>query len=363
MVNDPTHESPGRYAGLSRRGFLGAVGVAGSAAALGIAGAGAAQASTGRLAGARGLAQPAAQGIKGDVGATVTDAVYSQPNRLAAAELFDSYVSPAKGALVTQKFYFQESQWPTTPLENDITVMYDTAQGGNAKFRWIMCFKPSRAQVDTAPVPTPDQLALQAACNELTATGVIFDVVLWQEPNGQKPTGQEPDFPSGAAYQEYVAWYQPYVPAGIQVIYDCSGSATQADQTSYFPGRDLVQKVYMDFYGNTYAAALAAGDDDPLATINNLATSAGLPFGLGEWGFGLSASNALTPYTATPASQYVDYFIGVFTGRLSAGERNGAVVYYDGTNPSSTWNIITGPADWKTALYQQVYNDLASPNG
>jgi hypothetical protein len=268
-------------------------------------------------------------------------------------------VSPAKGALVTQKFYFKESTWPTNPLESDITVMYDTAQGGNAKFRWIMCFKPSRAQVGTTPVPAPDQLALQAACNQLTAAGVIFDVVLWQECNG-------PDsgfFPDGAAYQEYVAWYRPYVPAGIQVIYDCSGSATLADQVSYFPGRDLVQKVYMDFYGNTYADALAAGDDDPLATINNLATSNGLPFGLGEWGFGLSAANALTPDTTPTASQYVDYFIGVFSGRLNAGERNGAVVYYDGTNPSSTWNIITGPADWKTALYQQVYNNLASPNG
>jgi hypothetical protein len=284
--------------------------------------------------------------------------VYSRPNRLAAAKVFDGYVSPAVGPLVIQKYYFKESQWPTNPPETDITVMYDTTKGGNANFRWIMCFKPSRAQVGDKQ-PTPDQTALQMACKQLTDAGVIFDVVLWQEPN----TPKKGFFPSGAKYVEYVEFYRPYVPAGINVLYDCSGSASTADQQSYFPAASgLVQKVYMDFYGNQYANALAAGDADPLATLNNMAINNGIPFGLGEWGFGLSAMGALSPSTKPSAGQYVNYFTGVFTARLNAGRTNGAVIYYDGTKRKDTWNIIT-PGDWRVGLYKQVYNALAGPNG
>lgn len=183
--------------------------------------------------------------------------------------------------------------------------------------------------------------------------------MLWQEPNTNKPTM---DFTSGTEYVDYVNYYRSSVPAGLQVIYDCAGSAGPAGQTGYFPA-GAVNKIYMDFYGNHYAAALAMGNDDPLARLNNLAISNGVPFGLGEWGFGLSAANGLTPDTTPSAGQYVDYFTGVFTGRLNDGHRNGAVMYYNGTNPKSTWNIITSQEDWRVPLYQEVYNALASPNG
>jgi hypothetical protein len=236
--------------------------------------------------------------------------------------------------------------------------MYDTGQGGAANFKWIMCFKPARDQVGNTQ-PTPDQTALQAACNQLTSAGVIFDVILWQEPNGASSTY----FTDGAAYRAYVEFYRPYVPAGIHVIYDCAGSASPGDQQSYFPGNSLVQKVYVDFYGNHYANNLAAGRSDPLATLNNLAISNGVPFGLGEWGYGLSADNALTPTSSPTAGAYVAYLIGVFTARLNAGKTNGAIVYYDGTNPADTWNIIPGPTDWRVGPYQGLYNALASGNG
>jgi hypothetical protein len=52
----------------------------------------------------------------------------------------------------------------------------------------------------------------------------------------------------------------------------------------------------------------------------------------------------------------------VFTDRLNAGRTNGAVIYYDGTNRTTTWNIIT-QGDWRVGLYQKVYNALAGPNG
>jgi len=352
-VQDRT-QLPGQ---LSRRGFLGAAATAGAAAGLGILGAGPAAARAGqpRAGGSRLLA---AQGAKGDVGATVPEAAYGVADRLSAAKIFDSYVSPARGARVIQKYYFfNESEWPQAPLaqfEPDIPLMYDTSQGGAANFRWLVCFKPSRQLLPA------DQTALANACNLLLSSGIIFDVVLWQEPNTKKMTM---DFSSGAEYVNYVNYYRPSVPAGIQVIYDCAGSATAADQVSYFPGSSAVNKIYMDFYGNHYASALAAGDDDPLATLNNLAISNGVPFGLGEWGFGLSAINALTPSTSPTAGQYVNYFTGVFTGRLNNGHRNGAIMYYNGTNAKSIWNIIPNPGDWRVPLYQGVYNALASPNG
>jgi len=103
-----------------------------------------------------------------------------------------------------------------------------TSQGGAANFRWLMCFKPSRKLLPA------DQTALMDACDLLLNAGIIFDVVLWQEPNGKDST----DFSSGAEYVQYVNYYRPYVPSGLQVIYDCAGSATTSRQlasSSRFP--------------------------------------------------------------------------------------------------------------------------------
>lgn len=337
MINksgDRAHQNDG----LSRRRFIGVAGAAGSAAALGILGANPATADT--RAQRIGSARTMASGMRGDVGATVPTPVYpGAGSRLAAAKIFDSYVSPADGANVTQKYYFNEGQWPATdPLPSGITQL----PGAYPKFKWLMCFKPTRSYVTTGN--PADQQNLKATCEALQDAKINFDVVLWQEPNVPGSNF----FANGTAYVDYVSFYRPYVPSGINVVYDSSTKASTKNQQQYYPSGQ-VDKIYCDFYGNTWKAGKT------LDALNDLAVGAGLPFGLGEWGFGSSKVHL----TGTPAQQYVTYITDFFTSRLAAGETNGAVIYYDGSNSTTTWNIISSPTDWKVPLYRQVYNALA----
>lgn len=287
---------------VPRRAFLSATGAVTAAALGGVLGSGRASAATGTP-----LARQAAGYVplgttRGVVGATVQTAVYpSATDRYSAARIFDRIVN-RPGAVAIQKWFFAEGKWPSS-------VPSDMAELSAAGCKFIMCFKPSRDQVN-AKEPTPDQRKLRATCNML---------------------------------------------GGLNVIYDCSASASASDQQSYFPGSGLVDKVYCDFYGFTYKARLSQGIQDPLYYIEQVADDNGLPFGLGEWGFG-SASDHLTPTTNPTARQFVDYINTVFTRRLQAGKVNDAVLYYEGAKSDA--NKITGPEDWKTPLFQEIYDSL-----
>lgn len=340
---------------LSRRAFIGAAGAAGSAAALaGVLGSGRPGAAT-----AKPLARPRAgnaplPATHGPVGATVQTLVYPRANnRYGAAEIFDEYVS-RPGALTTQKWYFKEREWPSS-------VPSDMARLSAAGCKFIVCFKPT-THIDSM-AGQADRASLLATCNMFLnhksggkPAPISFDAVLWQEPNNGKGS-----FANGKDYISYVKYYRPYVPAGIKVIYDCAGSASPNDQRSYFP-RGLVDKVYCDFYGNSYKSKLKAGIQYPLYAIETIADDNGLPFGLGEWGFGISVKDALTPSSTPTAQQFADYIKTVFTNRLTVRKVNGAVLYYDGDDSSSKQNKITGAGDWKTPLYQEIY-DALSPAG
>jgi hypothetical protein len=337
---------------LSRRAFLGAAGAAGSAAALGgVLGSGRAVAATGRPLARAYRGRAAAQGTRGFVGSTVQTAVYPHANdRYGAATIFDQYVNrPA--AEITQKWYFNEGEWPTPSPSDPSGIPDDMTQLAKAGCKFIMCFKPIRS-----PMTQGERNNLAAACNLFTGARIKFDVVLWQECN----TPKKGYFPNANAYQDYVGYYQQSVPAGIDIIYDSAGSADSQDQQDYFPGSSLVDKVYCDFYGDAYAAKLSQGIQSPLAAIEAVADNHGLPLGLGEWGYGLSAASALTPSTKPyNADEFVGYINTVFTKRLSKGEVNGAVVYYDGDSSNTPWNVVMGAGDWKTKLFQQIYDSLA----
>src|ERR1700722_13409621 len=198
---------------LSRRAFLGAAGAVGSAAALGsvLGSRRAAEATTRPLARAHG-GRAAAQVTHGPVGATVQTAVYPHANdRYGAATIFDGYVNrPA--AAITQKWYFNEGEWPTPSPSDPSGVPADMAELSAAGCKFIMCFKPNRV-----PLSQGERNNLQAACELFLnyAPGgkpapINFDVVLWQECN----TPNKGYFPNANAYKDYVGWCQPYVPAG-----------------------------------------------------------------------------------------------------------------------------------------------------
>src|ERR1700690_4076032 len=138
---------PGRGAALSRRGFLA---VGGSAAALAaVAGPAAASTRLRRPARARGRVAPL-QGGTTLVGSPVATAVYSATDRMAAANIFNGYVS-LPGALTVQKCFFNEGDLPTY-------VSADITQLSAAGCKLIMCFRPSRKLI------TEDQQKLQNTC-------------------------------------------------------------------------------------------------------------------------------------------------------------------------------------------------------
>lgn len=330
---------------LSRRSFLTTAAAAGSAAALGMLGGGGRAVASART--PRRL--PASPGVKGLIGSTVTDYLYGYDNRIQAASIFDGYVSSALGAQVIQKYYFAESQWLTTPLPDDVTELPHKYPN----FKWIMCFRPS------LKLTTADQTNLQQTCQLLVDKGINFDVTLWEEPNGQHRT----QFKTAADYQNYYYFYAPYVPTSVDLIYLSCGSATQADQLAFFPSQGRVDKVYCDFYGNVYATALWEGIENPLANLEGLADDHGLPFGIGEWGYGTTPKDYLDQNSKPTAEEYVNYILSVFTARLSAGKTNGDLIYFDGQSPADTQNLITATTDWKVPLYQQVYNELSGTDG
>jgi hypothetical protein len=345
MVNPP-RVNAAQNSLLSRRSFLTTTAVAGSAAALGVLGGGAWAAANTR--GPKGPKEP--PGIKGRIGATVTDYLYpGVSTRIVAASVFDGYVTSAIGAQVIQKYYFLESQWLTSPLPSDVIQL--PAQYPD--FKWIMCFRPS------PDLKRSDQSGLQRSCELLTAAGIDFDAVLWQEPNGQHQT----QFLTAADYQNYFYFYRPYVPDGVDVIYISCGSATEQDQVDFFPSQGGVAKVYADWYGNVYRTWLWQGNKTPLATLEGVADDNGLPFGLGEWGYGTTANDRIDENTKPSGADFVDYIISVFTDRLDADKTNGDVVYFDGRSAADTQNLITSTTDWKVPLYQRVYTALADANG
>jgi hypothetical protein len=345
-MNYPPRISPAQNLPLTRRGFLTTTAVAGSAAALGVLGGGGMAAASTQV--SRRLT--ASKGVKGRIGSTVGSFLYEgTTTRMGAASVFDGYVSSAAGAAVIQKYYFAESKWLSKPLPPDVTQL--PAQYPN--FKWIMCFRPS------LDLTSADQNNLKRSCNLLTEAGINFDVVLWQEPNGPNSTV----FPTAADYQKYFYFYAPYIPSGVEIIYISCSSAHPQDQQDYFPSQGSVHKIYYDFYGNVYAAAHWKRNNDPLSVLEQIADENGLPFGLGEWGFGTTQNDRLTMNTNPTAAAFVDYIIEVFSNRLDEGKTNGDLLYFDGRSSVDTQNLIASADDWKVPLYQRLYSRLGGADG
>lgn len=335
--------APAQNSRLTRRGFL-TTAAMGSAAALGVFGGGGLAAASTRV------PRAPSQGVKGLIGATVMRYQYAAATtRLGAASIFDGYVASALGATVIQKYYFGVSQWLSDPLPTDVTQL--PAQYPD--FKWIMCFRPSPDRTRA------DRDNLKRSCELLTEAGIDFDAVLWQEPNGPHRTV----FPKALDYQKYFYFYAPAVPSGTDIIYNSESDALEADQQSFFPSQGGVDKIYYDFYGNVYAAARFHGNDNPLSVLEQVADDNGLPFGLGEWGFGTTANDRITPWTHPTAGEFVDYILSVFTARITAGLTNGDVLYFDGQNSAAKQNLISSANSWKVPLYQSVYTQLTGAGG
>jgi hypothetical protein len=327
--------TPSRRTGLSRRGFLTAAGVAGSAAAFTAITARPALASTRTRPLARPRGRDQALPGAGLVGATVSTALYPlATDRVAAANMFDGFVQlPA--ATVVQKWFFNEDEWPTT-VNPDISGL--AALG----CKFLMCFAPSRKLTHS------NQEKLKNTCELFMSNGINFDVVLWQEPNDMS----HKFFATGEEYVAYHEYYRPYVPAGLKVVY-CAAGCFPTFQQDFYPGDDQVDMVYCDLYASGWIKGFN------FDTIIGIADGASTPkpFGIGEFGRSAHRKNEPTPAQYTG---YVNYLVDTMSGRLNQGQVNADVIYFDGVNTTTPWNIITSPTDWKVSRFQTVYDALSS---
>jgi len=295
----------------------------------------------------------------GLVGATVNPNVYglAGSQTVQAAKQLDGFLAPGVvPAMTRQKQFWNEGVFSATDpgllnlLNNGVKVQISV--------------KPTRTS--NAATIASQQSALSSAVTSVLAVSTNVEWNLWQEMNDGT------SFPSGGVtYPQYWTNYAPtIVSAGGVVIFDpgCNGTGSNyANAVSYFPALSPVPHAfYCDWYANAFRTGTFP-DQVPAGVSTSymaLADGAGIPFGLGEWGFGQLANvTTLTlqdkqliwgspiPFTDSTGGQwsgsYMSYMMSLFKARLKAGKNNADICgFFSGI--TSPLGSIQSSTDFKT---------------
>jgi hypothetical protein len=288
------------FRSLSRRGFLGAAaGTAVAATLAPVRGAGAAvvssAASTGPL-----------------VGSTVSPKSYGVKSYLKAARIADGiYKLPL--ATTAQKVYMTEGVFPATPPRQ----MTQLAPAG---CQFVVSVKPS------TEMTTGQQTQLAQFLAMLTAAGMQYRVVLWQESN---------DVFGKDAWQAYWSYYAPVVQAaGVPCGYD-AGCHNIVQAAEFIPTNPTPDELWMDFYASAYRQGTRV---EPFLAA---AQAAGISsVGLAEWGF--EAGDAkFNPVTIAWWDNYCKYLVFLANG----GDLPLGAIFYGGIGHFGLVDVITSPTD------------------
>jgi hypothetical protein len=300
------------------------------------------------------------QNYAGPLGVVVNTADYGLPTYTATAEVFDTYSSTNMGTQFS-KVFLTEGQWTITAQMSQLSAL-----GASL----LVSAKPNRPGGPNDPggsygdtVTTAERHNLANWIQSMQQAGITFHVTLWQEPNDQG------FFASPAAYEAYVAWYGPvvcnpgaFVTLGtatpVPLIYD-PGSSSMTTAVSYWPGTGIAgvtwYAICTDFYTDAYFLPnWTVPVPDYLEPLYAVANAAGLPFGLGEWGYNHTDETGY-PYFKT----YCDYLVSLFGGRIVNAQPNYVLNYWNSSikHPTCT---VTGPDDPKVPGIQSVFNALNS---
>jgi hypothetical protein len=304
------------FPSLSRRGFLGAA--AGTAVA----------ATLVPVRSARAAVVSSAASTGPLVGSTVSSKSYGVRSYLKAARIADKiYELPL--ATTVQKIYMNEGAFPATPPRQ----MTQLAPAG---CQFVVSVKPSME------LTTDQQNQLAQFLAMLTAAGMQYRIVLWQESNNVFPTFDE--------WQAYWSYYAPVVQAaGVPCGYDAGGHNI-VRAAEFIPSNPTPDELWVDFYASAYregtrlepflAAAQAAG-------ISSL--------GLAEWGF--EAGDAkFNPVTIAWWDNFCNYLIFLANG----GDLPLGAIFYGGIGHFGLVDVITSPTDPRLPGLRSVSKAVAA---
>jgi hypothetical protein len=290
---------------LTRRQFIGATAAAVAAAEL----PGMAEASVTPLA-----------------GATVNRGAYDTATYLAGAKIFNSYVGLPL-ATRFEKVYMDHGEFGTT-LPDKI------AQLAPAGCSFLVSVKPSTTLTKS------EQSAMAKWLAMLKAHGIRFRCVLYSEPNDKA-------FLSTSTWLPYWRFYAPVIlNAGVTLVYEpgCGPKAISRGE-ALFPSKPSPDEMWLDYYASAYKGGSRLG------TILSIGASAGVPVGLGEWGWAAGNSSSTgTNMTMTIFTEYGNYLLGLIAKRkITLG-----AAYFNARFGSLIGNIITGPADPRIPMIKKM---------
>lgn len=209
----------------------------------------------------------------------------------------------------------------------------------------LLSFKPAC----DPPVKT-DLAALDRTLQMYRNAGLTAAVTLWQETEQRVMTPYR--------FRRVFEYYGPAVRKYYPLVFDAPGSGGHTNWTDYYPGDSLVDAVAVDYYATAYVAGNRL---DAIAAIADQANPP-KPFGIWEMGNG----GATPSPTKTQVRSYFSYIQSLMAGRLQAGKRNAAMVWYNGTGPS----MICSSSDYRVPLWDSLvtttsrnHPPLATPAG
>lgn len=286
-------------------------------------------------------------GAKGFVGGTINAATYGSATLTDAMNTLDGYINSDGGSrkfsYSCQKFYYENSKWPTS-----LTSINDIRTAKNLGVKCLLSFKPAADSTNayTATLYRTEKTNLANAIALYKNANVNFEVTLFQEANDGHP-----EFPNAAAYHAYWSFYGPTVlAAGIPLVYDPGMSYPSAALT-FFPSNPNPTKVVVDFYAVTYVKK-----GTTLDAIETKTDAIGVPFGAWELG---DSNNITAGEQLDPGfGNYCTYLTNLFTARTTAGKDNADLCFFCVPH-SSSFNVITGPSDFKVPHIQQLYDAVS----
>jgi len=298
--------------GLSRREFIGCT--AGLAAAVSVP-----------------LPRRTGAAITPITGAIVNRGAYQVSSYLDAANIYDSYVGLPL-ARTFEKVYMGHGQFgPAPPAQ-----MTQLAAAG---CRFLVSVEPSRDMTRSEQSIMAKWLAM------LKARGMSFRVVLYSECNDK----------AFKTVQEWLPYWRYYAPviksAGVKLCYEpgCGSTAVKRAE-AFFPSKPSPDELWMDYYATAFRGGSRLGK------LIAIAHAAGVPAGIGEWGWSAGRAPVTNPMTMPWWDKYGAYLIGLITARkIQLG-----AMHFSAKANGRTANVITGRNDPRIPMIHKVVKAIHS---
>ena len=301
---------------LSRRGFLG--GAAGVAAIAALpSGSARAAAAILRSGSVQAATTPPA-------GATINASSFGTSNWVDAANIADGFIGLPL-AKTMEKIYLGLSEFPSQPPAQ----MTQLAAVG---CQFLVSVKPSTTMTSSEQTRLANYLAM------LNSHGLSYRVALFAECNDK-----------GFTQSQWLAYWSYYAPvvksAGVVCTYNAGCNPNSFLRAlSYFPANPAPDELWMDYYGVNFRGGTRL---DPLIAM---AQSAGVPMGIGEWGWSAGAVE-FGPMTMPWWNAFGNYMVGL----ANAGKFSRGAIFYEALGPRGNGSgVIKSANDPRIPVIQKI---------